>query len=89
MPKVPRKSKSSIEKSIMATLPWTCTNFGGHSEIEARLGATGSWETLATVHSVDGIDAEDIANFVIQVIKGLRMNSTAVTKANNDDLADI
>jgi len=68
MPKVSRKSKSSMEISIVATLPWTCTNFGNQSEIEAYVKATGTWETIATVHVAGGVDAEDIAGFIVQAV---------------------
>ena len=53
---------------------WSCSHFGGLSEIDVFVEASGKWETAAEVHSVAGIDAEDIANFIIQVVAN-RMKS--------------
>lgn len=66
MPKASFKSKDSAEKLITQTLPWTSTHFGDQSEIEALNKSTGKWETIADVHTITGVDAEDIADLIIR-----------------------
>ncbi len=68
MPKASTKPPALIHESITATCPWTYTNFGNHSEIEAFIESTGTWETIAEVHSVADMDAEDIADFIIRAV---------------------
>ena len=73
MVKPVKKSKTAnVEHSLLASLPWSCTHFGGQSEIEAYIDATGKWETIATVNMINDIDAEDVASFIVQHIN--RMN---------------
>jgi hypothetical protein len=61
--------KAGREKSLLATTPWSCTNFGQNSEIDAYVEETGTWETVAETHSVGGaIDAEDVASFIVEKI---------------------
>lgn len=63
------KKKSDGEKSLLATMSWACTNFGQTSEIDAYVEETGSWETVAEAHAVEGIiDAEDIASFIVRSV---------------------
>ena len=66
----PRKKLQPVgrENPIQATVPWSCTHFGSQSEIETHVAATGKWETLAEVHAVAGIDAEEIADFIVHVV---------------------
>ena len=40
--------------------------------IEAQFTATGTWETLAEVCSVHGLDAEDIASFLVTAVNNYR-----------------
>jgi len=47
---------------------WSCTHFGGISEIELYVASTRQWETVATVNSAAGLDAEEIAAFIINKI---------------------
>jgi hypothetical protein len=69
MSKSVKKTKASTTKCpVHFTTPWSCTNFGSESEIEAYVEVTGSWETIANVHSVGDLDAEDIADFIIQSV---------------------
>lgn len=69
MPKSAKKQKRSCEKILSATLPWTSTDFGSTSEIDAYIEETGEWETIAETHAVGGvIDAEEIANFIVDHI---------------------
>ena len=68
MPKAFAKTSSSIHEAIATTCPWTYTNFGNHSEIEAFIEATGAWETIAEVHSIADLDAEDIADFIVRAV---------------------
>ena len=65
MSKATKTKEGAKVNSIPDFVPWSCTHFGDQSEIEAFIPATGKWETIADVHSVGGIDAEDIANFII------------------------
>ena len=60
-------NKDAAENFVVNTLPWSCTHFGDQSEIEAFVPATGRWETIADVHSVGDIDAEDIADFIVRL----------------------
>lgn len=68
MPKPSSKPKAVIEKTLLATLPWTSTNFGQQAEIDAFMAASRTWETLATVHAVGGVDAEDVASFLVNAV---------------------
>jgi hypothetical protein len=53
---------------LAAISPWRSTHFGDQSEIEAQIRATGTWETLAAVRSLPGLDAEDLASFIVMVV---------------------
>jgi len=64
------KARVRADDQLQATLPWSCTSFGGQSEIEAFIPATGQWATIADVRSVVGtdIDAEELALFIIRAV---------------------
>lgn len=47
---------------------WSCSLFGGKSEIDVFVESTGQWETAVEVHAVGGFDAEDIAAFITEAI---------------------
>ena len=47
---------------------WSCTHFGDISEIEVFIEASGHWETVAEVRPIANIDAEDIADFIVQAV---------------------
>jgi len=51
-----------------ATLQWSCTHFGCQSEIEVYVAATDQWETIAVVSAAAGLDAEDIAEFIVKAV---------------------
>jgi hypothetical protein len=71
MPKADKKYKSVIkENPISSAMPWTCTYFGRQAEIDAYISTTGNWETIATVYSVAGFDAEDTASLIIRAVNG-------------------
>jgi len=74
-----KKPRPIAEQLILATRPWTCTNFGDQSEIEAYVEATGAWETIATVHAVNGVDAEDIASFIVRAVNLLGKSEKAIS----------
>ena len=64
-----RKPKTLAPKiTIDAITDCTRTSFGSESEIDVRL-PDGSWETIATVRSVAGMDADEIASYVVRAIK--------------------
>jgi hypothetical protein len=44
------------------------TSFGNESEIDVRL-PDGNWETIATIRSVAGMDADEIASHIVKAIK--------------------
>jgi len=56
------------DAAIRETLPWKHTCFGKESEVEALIPATGTWETIATVRTVNGVDAEDMAAFIVKLV---------------------
>jgi hypothetical protein len=62
------KVKRPPTDEIASTLPWSCTQFGNQSEIEAFVGSTGKRETIADVHGVAGVDAEDMADFIVRAV---------------------
>jgi hypothetical protein len=64
MPK--QKLAHELMHTVTSTLPWSCTHFGDLSEIEANIG--GKWETIAEVHSVGNLDAEDIADLIVRAV---------------------
>jgi len=69
MPKTSQKIINQTQKnSLLATLPWSCTHFGSESEIEAYIASLDKWVCVADVHSVADIDAEDIADFIVQAV---------------------
>ncbi len=67
MPKKKEKSGNALAP-ILESLPWSCTHFGGQSEIETYIPALEKWVTLAEVYSVGGIDAEDLADFIVRTV---------------------
>lgn len=69
MVKTSAKPKISVEKSILATLPWTSSSFGKQAEIDGFSPTTGKWETIATVNAIAGVDAEDVAAFIVEAVK--------------------
>jgi len=80
---MPRVNKVAFEdplKLIEATLPWKCTHFGDESEIEANI--KGKWKTITIVHSLENLDAEDVADFIIRA-----MNNTLVISKNKNWVA--
>ena len=60
--------KETRVDSVYALEPWVCTHFGDLSEIDAYIVGTGKWETIANVQAVEGIDAEDIADFIVRAV---------------------
>jgi hypothetical protein len=82
MRKSDSKPKFDIEKALLASLPWRCTNFGNSSEIDAYVEQTGKWETIAETHSVgEIIDAEDIASFIVGNINRVQEIQVALKQA--------
>ena len=66
-----KRTKKAPEKKgnhIHATLPWKCTCFGNQAEIEAVDSKTGQWETIALVNAIAGLDAEDVASFIVRIV---------------------
>ncbi len=61
--------ESSPGDSPLFQMALSGTHFGNQSDIDVFVAATGQWETLATVHSVVGIDAEDLAAFILASIQ--------------------
>jgi hypothetical protein len=61
-----------IQDLILETLPWTSTSFGEQVEIESFCRKSNQWLTIATVNSVNGVDAEDLAAFIAE-----RMNAVS------------
>lgn len=72
MPNTNPQTPSVSEQCLQATMPWTCTNFGERSEIEAFIKETGTWETIAEVRAIAGVDAEDVAGFIVKAVNALR-----------------
>ena len=66
--------------AIAAPLPeqeltrWSCSLFGDKSEIDVFVESTGRWETVAEIHAVGGVDAEDIAAFITEAVIARRNN---------------
>jgi hypothetical protein len=78
--KVTKKLKPIIEKSILATKPWSCTLSGKHSEIDVYVEATGNWETIGNIQGVADIDAEDIASFIVQAVNTYEKTQRLIQK---------
>ncbi len=85
MPKASAKSIISVEKSILLTLPWASSSFGKQAEIDGFNPKTGKWETIATVEAIAGVDAEDVASFIIQAVTFYKttFNELHVAKVKN------
>jgi hypothetical protein len=68
--KIPKPSDASRISAIdsLVLRRWSCTHFGNHSEIEVLDLPTGSWETLATVYPTKGVDAEDVAALIVEIV---------------------
>lgn len=57
-----------LTDDFLATIsPWRSIRHD-QSEIEAQIMATGSWETIAAVRSLPGLDAEDLASFIVMMV---------------------
>lgn len=58
---------------VLTALPgatiWSCTHFGRQSEIDVFLTDSGTWETVATVNPVAGLDAEDVASLIVSALR--------------------
>ena len=67
MPKTkPRAVKTpDIERELTK---WSCTLFGDKSEIDVFVESAGRWETAAEIHGAGRFDAEEVAEFIIQVM---------------------
>ena len=68
MTKLSKKNKASPEQAILATRPWVSSSFGRQAEIDGFNSTTGTWDTIATVNSMAGVDAEDIASFIVKAV---------------------
>jgi len=68
MAKTSAKTKISIENLILATLPWASSSFGKQAEIDGFNPTTGKWETIATVNTFVGVDAEDVASLIVEAV---------------------
>ena len=68
MTKLSKKTKTTPEQSILATRPWVSSSFGRQAEIDGFNPTTGTWDTIATVNSIAGIDAEDIAALIVEAV---------------------
>jgi len=68
MPRQNKKPKPIDARKLLLARPLTSTNFGNLSEIDVYIEATDTWETVATINSVGGIDAEDIAAFIVSAV---------------------
>lgn len=80
MPKSKKpKNQPSLREAIKATLPWSHTLSGNTSDIEAYIKATGIWETIACVNSLPGIDAEDLAAFIVEGMNQSNEKDAAVS----------
>jgi len=85
IPDTPSKAKSNgVEKSILQTLPWSITHFGGQSEIETFIADTDAWKSVATVYAVGDIDAEDLAAFIMQTANSVTHTRRAVAPIDLD-----
>ena len=68
MPKASTEKQMRVDENLLSTMPWTCTNFGKHSEIDVYVKESGVWETVAQVRGIEGLDAEDIAEFIVEAV---------------------
>jgi hypothetical protein len=68
MAKTSAKPKVSTEKSFLETLSWASSSFGKQAEIDVFNPITGKWETIAAVDAIAGVDAEDVAAFIVEAI---------------------
>ncbi len=75
MPNTRTQADTFATQCLQATLPWTCTNFGNRSEIEAFIQETGKWETVAEVRAIGDVDAEDVASLIVQAVNALRKSA--------------
>jgi hypothetical protein len=69
------KKTPATQASIHATFPWRSTSFGNQAEIEALDPATGAWETIALVNAISGLDAEDVASFIVEIVNATRRDA--------------
>jgi hypothetical protein len=60
----------STALALFASNPRISSSSGGlTSDIDVQLEQTGTWATVATVESVNGIDATDMADFIIKAVQ--------------------
>ena len=83
MLKALKNPKAINETSLLSSVTLSSTNFGGKAEIDAYLGLTSTWETIATVHPIEGIvDAEDVASFIASnVNRSQKINNVLIKQA--------
>ncbi|MDD4600962.1 MAG: LuxR C-terminal-related transcriptional regulator [Negativicutes bacterium] len=72
MPVTKKNRQTKGRNADLSSTHLVCTSFGNRSEIEAFIETTQKWETIATIYSVAGIDAEDFAEFVASAIRNRR-----------------
>ena len=63
-----KKQKVPISSAFLATLPMASSLFGKQAEIDGFNPVSGRWETIAVIDGIAGVDAEDIAAFIVESV---------------------
>lgn len=61
---------SPVEQSAKPVSSWACQSTQDGVAIDAYIDAMGEWATVARVKSVDGVDAQAIAEQIVQSANG-------------------
>jgi hypothetical protein len=74
-------SKRSLPKSYYTAQPWQCQHAKDSSAITAYVEASGTWETVATIHTTSGNGAETLATFICNLINDTQKNKSLLQEA--------
>jgi len=78
--KATRKQAKKAKEPTIGILPLVCSTFGKQSEIDIQVDARKKWQTIATVYSVEHLDAEDCA---CEIISALRLFPQSQKRLND------
>jgi hypothetical protein len=69
--KIKRKFGRMIE-------PWSVKHFADRSEIEAYVLGTGSWKSIAEVKQAVGVEASNVADFIVRAVNEFEGNQQLI-----------
>jgi hypothetical protein len=78
----PSKPLNKIcSRQLFTAQPWRCEHHSTHSEVKGYVEASGTWETLATIHTNAGASAESISTFITGIVNDAQMKIDPLAEA--------